>query len=727
MKINRHAKILDLISRDDIETQEELAEKLNAEGFPVTQATVSRDIREMKLTKVTNDRGRQVYKVMQGTETGMNEKYLRILRDGFVAMDMAQNILVVKTVAGMAMAVAAALDAMKWPEIAGCIAGDDTIMCAVRSVDETLIVMDKIKKIIAAGTPLHNYKKWECNMLANIHVKNMALIKEADISLGKGLNILSGETGAGKSILLGSIAVALGLQNFKGFAREDADYALSELVFVIENEEQRQALLELEIPVEDGEVIISRRLSKGRTTSKINGETVPVSMVRKAGTLLIDIHGQHENQSLLHIRKHLELLDDFAGEKLALAKEKYKARYQEYGELKKELQQAQLDNATRAKEMDFLSFEIGEIEEAALQKGEDEALEDDYKRLANGKEILESVLEAHQLCASDGASEAIGRALRSLASVSEYDSDLKALYNQLMDVDSLLNDFNREISGYADELDVDEETLKKTEERLDLINHLKTKYGDTIEKIQAYCEEKKQRFAVLENYEGYLAERKSRFAACKKQLQKEAENLTVIRKEAAQRFTEQVKQALMDLNFLDVQFELDFRLLEDYMVSGQDEVCFMISTNPGQPLRPVQDTASGGELSRIMLAVKSVMADQEKVETLIFDEIDSGISGRTAQMVSEKLALIAGNHQVICITHLAQIAAMADVHFMIEKKVIENETQTSIRQLDEKESIDELARILGGAKITQMVLDSAKEMRQLAKNARGHGFQNEPE
>lgn len=259
---------------------------------------------------------------------------------------------------------------------------------------------------------------------------------------------------------------------------------------MIENEEQRQALLELEIPVEDGEVIISRRLSKGRTTSKINGETVPVSMVRKAGTLLIDIHGQHENQSLLHIRKHLELLDDFAGEKLALAKEKYKARYQEYGELKKELDQAQLDNATRAKEMDFLSFEIGEIEEAALQKGEDEALEDDYKRLANGKEILESVLEAHQLCASDGASEAIGRALRSLASVSEYDSDLKALYNQLMDVDSLLNDFNREISGYADELDVDEETLKKTEERLDLINHLKTKYGDTIEKIQAYCEEK---------------------------------------------------------------------------------------------------------------------------------------------------------------------------------------------------------------------------------------------
>ena len=363
-----------------------------------------------------------------------------------------------------------------------------------------------------------------------------------------------------------------------------------------------------------------------------------------------------------------------------------------------------------------------EIEEAALQKGEDEALEDDYKRLANGKEILESVLEAHQLCASDGASEAIGRALRSLASVSEYDSDLKALYNQLMDVDSLLNDFNREISGYADELDVDEETLKKTEERLDLINHLKTKYGDTIEKIQAYCEEKKQRFAVLENYEGYLAERKSRFAACKKQLQKEAENLTVIRKEAAQRFTEQVKQALMDLNFLDVQFELDFRLLEDYMVSGQDEVCFMISTNPGQPLRPVQDTASGGELSRIMLAVKSVMADQEKVETLIFDEIDSGISGRTAQMVSEKLALIAGNHQVICITHLPQIAAMADSHFEIEKHLQGTETITQIHVLKEHDSIRELARLLGGAEITPAVLENAKEMKELAQKQKNTRF-----
>lgn len=552
-------------------------------------------------------------------------------------------------------------------------------------------------------------------MLVNIHVKNMALIKEADISLGSGLNILSGETGAGKSILLGAIAVALGLQGFKGFAREGAEYALSELVFTVEKEEQRSALEAMEIPMEEDEVIISRRLSKGRATSKINGETVPVSLVKKVGALLIDIHGQHENQALLHIRKHLELLDDFAKENLGNIREEYQKSYHEYGELKKELEQAQLDNAARAKEMDFLSFEIGEIEEASLQKGEDESLEEDYKKLANGREILEAVTEAYQLCGTDGASDSTGRALRSLASVAEYDSSLKALYGQLMDVDNLLNDFSREVSSYAQELDVDEETLHSTEERLDLINRLKTKYGNTIEAILEYKEEKKKRFQVLEHYEEYLAELESRFAACRKKLDEQAEALTRIRKEAAVRFSEQVCQALQELNFLDVRFELEFWRLEDYTPSGLDEVCFMISTNPGQPLRPVQDTASGGELSRIMLAVKSIMADQEKVETLIFDEIDSGISGRTAQKVSEKLAVIAGAHQVICITHLAQIAAMADVHFMIEKNIVGKETQTSIRQLNEKESIEELARILGGAEITQTVLDGAKEMKELAK------------
>lgn len=551
-------------------------------------------------------------------------------------------------------------------------------------------------------------------MLVNIHVKNMALIKEADISLGKGLNILSGETGAGKSILMGSVAVALGLQGFKGFAREGADYALSELVFTLESQEQRQAMEALEIPIEENEVIIARRLSNGRSVSKINGETVPVSMVKKAAAVLIDIHGQHENQFLLHKKKHLEILDNFAGNKLFSVMREYERYYQEYGRLKKELEKARSDDAGRAKETDFLSFEVQEIEDAGLCAGEDERLEEEYRKLANGRAILDAVTQAHQLTGMEGAAEATGRALRNLAGVTSYDSSLNGLYEQLMDIDNLLNDFNREVSAYADALDVDEESLRRVEERLDLINRLKIKYGDTVEKIQAYCQEKKERLQVLNHYEEYLAELENNYAACKRGLQEQAQKLTRLRKEAAGRFADMVKTALVELNFLEVRFELAFLDLPDFSANGRDEVCFMISTNPGQPLRPVQDTASGGELSRIMLAIKSVMADQEKVETLIFDEIDSGISGRTAQLVSEKLAVIADSHQVICITHLAQIAAMADVHFIIEKKVEGQETQTAIRRLDEKESVLELARILGGAQITQTVLDSAEEMKELA-------------
>lgn len=550
-------------------------------------------------------------------------------------------------------------------------------------------------------------------MLINIHVKNMALIKEAEIPLGAGLNILSGETGAGKSILMGAVSVALGLQGFKGFAREDADYALAELVFTLDGEKQRQALRELEIPIEDDVVIITRRLQNGRALSKINGETVPVSLVKKAAAVLIDIHGQHENQALLHIKKHLEILDDFAADKVLPIQEEYHKYYLLYGKLKKKLEETGLDDAQRMKEIDFLEYEIQEIEGANLVKGEDEELEETFKKLSNGKEIMESVVQAHELT-GNVAADAVSRAVRSLSSVLSYDNALNGMYDQVMDIENLLNDFNREIADYADGLSVDEEDLQRIEDRLDLINHLKTKYGNTIEKIFSYLKEKQDRLETLRDYENYRAEIQREYDACKKKLGGLAEKLGDIRRQAALEFSGAVRKALEELNFLDVRFELAFKELPNFTANGRDEVCFMISTNPGMPLRPVQDTASGGELSRIMLAIKAVMADKEDVETLIFDEIDSGISGRTAQMVSEKLAVIAGSHQVICITHLAQIAAMADVHFVIEKKVCEGETQTGIRRLDEAESIQELARILGGAQITQTVFDSAREMKELA-------------
>ncbi len=552
-------------------------------------------------------------------------------------------------------------------------------------------------------------------MLLNIHVKNMALIDEAEIDLAEGLNILTGETGAGKSIIIGSVNVALGLSGFKGFAREDADYALVELVFSVDRKKQREALAELDIQPEDDQVIISRKMVHNRSVSKINGEIVPVSTVRRVSEVLIDIHGQHEHQALLHQKNHLEILDEFAGEELFVPKAAVRERYQTYEKLQKKLKETDLSEASRTKEMDFLRFEVNEIGEAALKPGEDEELEQRYRRMVNGRKILEALTEVEGLVGNEyqGAADLVGRASRSMTAIAEYDEQLENLSSMLLDIDSLLNDFNREAADYRESLSFDAEEFSKVEERLDLINHLKAKYGDTIEKILKYREEKEQRLLELDDYEAYREGLRKEFEVSKKALKEACACVTEIRKQAAEELSRKITEVLLDLNFLDVRFGIDFKEIEP-SGGGADEICFLISLNPGQPLNPLQKVASGGELSRVMLAIKTVLADRDAVGTMIFDEIDVGISGRTAQKVSEKMAVIARSRQVICITHLAQIASMADAHFCIEKKMAEGEARTFIRRLTEEESVEELARILGGAKITETVLQNAREMKDLA-------------
>ena len=552
-------------------------------------------------------------------------------------------------------------------------------------------------------------------MLWNIHVKNMALIQEVDVELSTGLNILTGETGAGKSIMIGAVNVALGAAGFKGFAREDAEYALVELIFSVENEKIRRRLEELEVPVEDGQVIISRKLAKGRTISKINGETVTVSRIREAAEVLLDIHGQHEHQSLLYRKNHLAIVDEYAKEELEPYAEKNEELYKRWQRQKRELSNMQTDENARAKEADFLRFEIEEIEAAALMEGEDESLEEQYRKMVNGRKIAEAAAEISALLSPDGgASEMTGRAIRSLSAVAELDGEISGLNDQLYDIDSLLNDFNRELSDYVERLSFDEEEFSRVETRLDLINHLKSKYGNAIPEILAYQEERQERLNVLENYEACLSKLQKELASCEAELFENAGKMSKIRKKYAFDLSVKIKEALEDLNFLDVQFEIAFEPLETPGILGIDEICFMISTNPGSPVKPLNEVASGGELSRIMLALKAVLADKDATETLIFDEIDVGISGRTAQKVSEKMAVLAKRHQVICITHLAQIASMADSHYVIEKKVENQVTFTSIQKLSEKESVEELARILGGAEITPTVLKSAREMKELA-------------
>lgn len=552
-------------------------------------------------------------------------------------------------------------------------------------------------------------------MLLNIHVKNMALIDEADIDLTEGLNILTGETGAGKSIIIGSVNVALGLAGFKGFAREDAAFALAELVFSVDNEKQRKALEKLDLSLEDDQIIISRRLVNGRSVSKVNGETVPVSLVRQVSEILIDIHGQHEHQALLHQKNHLAILDAFAGEVLSGPAGEVRTLYREYDVLDKKLKETDLSETARAKEMDFLAFEVGEIEDAAMKPGEDEALEQAYRRQVNSQRIMEGVTEAETLTGSDfgGAEELVSRAYRSLSTASAYDEKLESITAELADIDNLLNDFHRELKDYQESISFDAESFQQTEDRLNLLNHLKAKYGGSIEKVLSYKKEKEERLEELAHYEAYRQRLKKELEQKKTELLKACGKVSEIRKQAAELLAGKITAVLQDLNFLDVQFSIDFQETAPGP-EGFDEICFLISMNPGQPLQPLQKVASGGELSRVMLAIKTVLADKDAVGTMIFDEIDVGISGRTAQKVSEKMAVIARSRQVICITHLAQIASMADTHFCIEKKLVGQEAKTFIRRLSDEESIEELARILGGAEITKTVRQSAREMKELA-------------
>ena len=556
-------------------------------------------------------------------------------------------------------------------------------------------------------------------MLVSLHVKNMALIREAEVEFGKGLNIMTGETGAGKSIVIGSVNIALGTGNFKDYVPEDADYALVELVFTTDSPRVRQMMDDQDIPFEDQDIIITRKFKGGRSVSKVNGETVPVAFVKELSSELIDIHWQHEHQSLLYGKNHLNILDGFAGEELSSLLKDCQQQYHGFQKIKREWQKANKEESERAKELDFLQFEVNEIEAAALQIGEDEELEASYRLMVNGQKIMEALSETGALTGANGfsgASDEIGRAARAIGSVRDYDETLGQLSDTLLDIESLMGDFNRGLSDYMDQFTFDEQELRRIEERLDLINRFKTKYGNTIEKIIEAGRQKRERLEVLSNYEAYLCNLKAEYEKKEKELKKTANEISKIRKSYAKQLSAKITEALIDLNFLEVRFDIDFKELKEVGETGQDEICFMISTNPGLPLRPLGSVASGGELSRIMLAIKAVMADKDEVETLIFDEIDTGISGRTAQKVSEKMAVIAGNHQILCITHLAQIAAMADHHYVIEKKPADSKTVTNIGLLTEEESVLELARILGGAKITDTVLQSAREMKELAKN-----------
>lgn len=548
-------------------------------------------------------------------------------------------------------------------------------------------------------------------MLLELQVKNLALIEQAKVEFGEGLNILTGETGAGKSIIIGSVNMALGGKASKDSIRQGADSAYIELLFSVDTPEQEKALRELEIePLEDKTVIISRRITPSRSTAKINDETVTAARLKQVTSLLIDIHGQHEHQSLLHIHKHLEILDAYAKSKVLPWKEKVSREYAVYRDLTERLASMEGGLDERLREADFCRFEIEAIESAGLKEGEEEELSARYRKLSHARRIMEGLSEASEALDEEG----IARAVRAVDQVFGYDEGLKSIRDQLYDVEALMSDLGRSIQEYMEDCTFEEEEFRQIEERLDVIHGIQAKYGNTVSLVMKVLEEKKKRLEELENFDVVREETERELKSSEERLEKLCQKLSDIRRKAGKELAERMKESLIDLNFLDVKFVMEFRRLERYTSQGFDEAEFLISTNPGEPVKPLKAVASGGELSRIMLAIKTVLADTDQVPTLIFDEIDSGISGRTAQMVSRKLNEIGKSHQVICITHLPQIASMADCYFEIAKSVQKGKTVTRIHRLEPDEVIGELARLLGGEAITEAVVENAKEMRRLA-------------
>ncbi len=570
-------------------------------------------------------------------------------------------------------------------------------------------------------------------MLVSLHVKDLALIEENEVFWENGLNILTGETGAGKSVIIGSIRLALGAamnsvlgsKGDKDCIRTGAQYALVELVFQTDRSEILAKMEELELPTEeDGSIFIQRKIMPGRSVCKVNGETVAAKQLKELASLLIAIHGQHDTQTLLNVKKHSQIVDDFASEVIFPVKDKLKEVYRTYTNCKKEFLQASEDEKQQERELALAEFEVEEIANARLVVGEDDELEERYRRMNNSRKIAESVSRVSQAIGTEnesGAGIGISFALKELKSVSALDSELADMEGQLMQVEDMLSDLNRSVSFYLDSLEFSQEEYMAVEERLNVYNHLKNKYGNTVQEVLAYFEKQSAKLEKMADYEGYLKALQEKMAEAEADVIAYSKQLSGLRKEAAEQLGKQMNEALLDLNFANVDF--DVAVSTDETVRGEegfDDIEFMISLNPGEPRKPLTMVASGGELSRIMLALKTIMADKENIETLIFDEIDSGISGRTAWKVSEKMAVLGKEHQLICITHLPQIAAMADAHYVIEKTVDESAAITEIRRLAAEDELSEIARLLGSDSITETVLANAKELKEMANQTKGY-------
>ena len=549
-------------------------------------------------------------------------------------------------------------------------------------------------------------------MLDRLLVKDLALIEKSVVEFSGGLNVLTGETGAGKSILLGSIQLALGQKANKDLIRHGKEQAIVELDFSLTEEEVRRIqALEEDLELEEERLLIRRKISEKKSDIRVNDLGLTLAKLREITGGLLDLHGQHEHQSLLREGSHLEIIDGFRKKQGGKLLEEVAEAYHLLQEKKKALQKFSLKEEERKRELDFLDFEIQELAEANLSEGEEAELTKEYSLYEN-MDRLKSLL----LSAKESLEEMdFHRPIQAVEEAKDFDESLKGLSDSLYDLEAVGEDCLRSLDHYLDHAEVDEEKLFTLGERLEQIRRVMMKHGGTEAKALAALAKKEERRTFLLDYEKDEEKAKKAILAQEKLLREKAMLLSKERQEDAKVLAKQIQGEMQEMGFLDTKFEFHFQEKKEPTEKGLDEVEAYVSLNPGEPLRPLREVGSGGELSRIMLSIKTVLADTDGVSTLIFDEIDTGISGRTAEKVGEKLQKIAKNHQVILITHLPQIAAKADHHFLIEKTVEDGVTHTGIHPLEEKESIEELARLLGGDEISEASLENARELKAKSK------------
>ncbi|RCW61147.1 MULTISPECIES: DNA repair protein RecN [Halanaerobium] len=557
-------------------------------------------------------------------------------------------------------------------------------------------------------------------MLSDLQVKNFALINKVNINFKQGLNILSGETGAGKSIIIGALDLLLGARANSDIIRSGKKAAYISAFF--QPEELKiinDILTETGIEQEENGILIAREIREnGRNRTLINGQLATLKIVKKISRYLIDIHGQHEHQLLLDQGSHLMILDAFIGDKITHLKAEINNLYQELLDLRNELSEIEIDDAQRARELDIINFQIEEIEAAGLEAGEYEKLKDEYKTLSHGEEIYRVITEIMSSLSGDnykdqGIMDRLSILKNKFEEVEDYNQELKELNKKFTDIYYSLEEFSFDLADFESSFAYDEERISILSDRLDLINTLLRKYGEDVETVISYLQELYQKRDKLENVEEKIVSLTKKEENLIQRLKVKSGKLSETRKKHAKNLEVQLKNELKDLAMEDVRFEVSFTEKEISAV-GTDRIEFLISPNRGEDLKPLSKIASGGELSRIMLSLKTITAALDQVDTLIFDEVDSGVGGKTAAKMAAKLTQISNDRQIICITHLPQLASAANHHFLIKKEKGENRTFTKIHSLDRAERIREIARMIGGTTITDKTLAHAEEMLLLA-------------